>query len=280
MLSQAYVDLLTRGPFPNQIDPWAEDAHYFQQVHGNLLTVLAQHIKPRLNLLGYMVGREASLQVLERREPDIFVRRITHPPEVIPRWSYPLVAEEGLADPGEVLEAEIDMDALHIRHLDSGDLVTIIEVISPANKDKPELITDYRQRRERLVIEKQVQVVEIDLTRSVKRLVFDPLAKRYPYHVALHLVTEKPRLVGMHIGQPLATIAVPLRGEVLTTSLQTAWNESYQVADSASNILHDHGYAEAKIPFPSLLTDEQRIDALKAVNDWKAELHHLRQESA
>lgn len=253
MLPPAYVDHLARGPFPGQIDPWAEDAHYFHQLHGQLIGQLIQETEARLLALGYLVGREASLQILDQREP---------------------------AEPGEVMEAGIDLEALHIRHIESGHLVTIVEVISPANKEKANLITDYRQRREKLVSEKYVHVVELDFTRSVKRLIFDPVSGRYPYHAALHLVNANPRLVGMHIGQPLATIALPLRGEVLPVALQPLWTACYRSVHTAPNILQDHGYAPDRLPFPSLLTDAQRASALWAVAAWKTELERLRGKPA
>jgi hypothetical protein len=31
------IDLTKQGPFPNQIDPWSEAAHYFQSLHNEMI---------------------------------------------------------------------------------------------------------------------------------------------------------------------------------------------------------------------------------------------------
>jgi hypothetical protein len=74
--SKAYVQHLFAGPFPGQIDPWAEDAHYFQQIHAGMIDQLLQQVRTPLAEMGYRVGREASLQIADNREPDIFVHRM------------------------------------------------------------------------------------------------------------------------------------------------------------------------------------------------------------
>ncbi len=43
---------------------------------------------------------------------------------------------------------------------------------------------DYIERRNRLIYGKGVNVVELDLTRSIKRLTQDILAETYAYHIA------------------------------------------------------------------------------------------------
>jgi hypothetical protein len=43
-------------------------------------------------------------------------------------------------------------------------------------------------------------------------------------------------------------------------------------------MLDERHYLEDKIAFPSLLSDEQRRDALRAVEGWEAELTRLSRE--
>jgi hypothetical protein len=148
LFSNAYVQLLSKGAFSGQIDPWAEAPHYFQQIHAGMIGNIAAEIQTPLMKMGYYVGREASLQIAENREPDIFIQRAMNAPRTKPKWDYELAAAEVLADAGSPIESEITLDALHIYQQD-GTLVTVVEIISPGNEVSTEGIADYRQRRER-----------------------------------------------------------------------------------------------------------------------------------
>lgn len=237
----------------------------------------AAQATPTLLEMGYIIGREASLQIAEGREPDIFIQRAMNAQIPRVRWDYDLAASEALLEPGIVLEAEVEIDALHVRRHDSGELVTILEIISPSNKDRPELVTDYKRRRERLVVEQSVNVVEIDLTLSVKRLVNAPA---HAYHIAIYLPDENPRLIRMDYGMPLKSFALPLRGEIFPLKLQSAYDHAYRQFTIAAQIYQRNDYVEAKLPFHSLLTDLQREQALESVRHWQEHLAQLRTESS
>jgi hypothetical protein len=226
--SDAYVECLSRGPFPGRIDPWAQVGHHFQQIHSGLIDNLISQMNPQLLQMGYVIAREASLQIAEGREPDIFVQRAMDAAKPAVRWNYELAATEVLADPGVVVEDEFDLHALHIKDFDSGRLVTIVEIISPNNKTKPQGIADYRARRERLLLEHAVNVVEIDPTRSVKHLFNNKIANEYAYHVVVYLPDESPYFIGIDLGEPLKRLALPLRGEVIPVELQRAYDYGYQ----------------------------------------------------
>jgi uncharacterized protein DUF4058 len=278
--SDAYVKHATMGPFPGQVDPWAEVGRYFHQIHGLMIDNLITQLHPQLVKMGYLIGKEASLQIAEGREPDIFVQRTMNAPVPATRWDYGLAASEILADAGEVLEGDVDIEAIHVKEHENGRLVTIVEIISPNNKTKPEVIADYRARRERLVLEHSVNVVEIDLTRSIKRLVNDSLTGSYAYQAAIYLPGESPRLIGNNYGQSLKRIALPLRAEVVPIELQTAYDYAYQLVTIAAQIDRDNRYREDDLPFPSLLTDAQKQQALQAVAKWRETLNHLKSEQA
>jgi Protein of unknown function (DUF4058) len=246
-LSQAYIQHLQTGPFPDRIDPWSEDDHYFQQIHGSMIDNLIDQIRPQILPLGYRIAKEASLQIAEGRE---------------------------LSDPGVVIEAEIDLQAIHIKQVESGKLVTVVEVISPGNKTKSALAQDYRMRRERLVLDLGVNVVEIDLTRSVKRLFNQPTS--FPYHVIIFLPGESPRHIEMPLDKALSRIALPLHGTATAIELQQAYTEAYQDIVIAQQLDDDGFYTADHLPFPSLLTDAQQSEALAKVSQWQAALKRLR----
>lgn len=273
-ISQAYIKLKKQGPFPNQVDPWAEDAHYFQQLHNDMIGHFARQLEPLLDPLGYEIGREASLQIAEGREPDLYIQRsmgmgIATP---TPSLKYSLAATEIEAEPGVRLDHEVNLNALHIQA--SGNLITVIELISPGNKIKAEAIADYRARRERL-IERGVNVVEIDTTRSVKRLIYDPIAGEYPYHATVFIPGDSPYFIGIEYGQPLKRIAIPLRVETVPIELHDAYTDAYRLYSLASQMLEAGHYVEDHLPFPTLMSDKRRREALEAVEKWKVELARL-----
>lgn len=274
--SSQYVEHIKRGPFPGRVDPWAEAGHYFQQIHSGLIDALITQLDPQLVEMGYIVGKEASLQIAEGREPDIYVQRAMDAPALDIRWDYELAASEVLAEPGVVAEADIDLQAIQIKESESGRLVTVVEIISPSNKTKPEVIGDYRARRERLVLEHKVNVMEIDLTRSVKRLVNHTEATSRAYHIAIHLAGLSFRVIGIDFGKSLPRVALPLRGEVVPLELQSAYTFAYQLVTIAAHIQDDRLYAEDYVPFPSLLTEAQRHEIVQQIREWQKMLTLLK----
>jgi len=243
MISEEYTKCLRTGPFPARVDPWAEVANYFQQIHPGLIGALLGQIQPTLLRMGYIVSLQESAQI---------------------------------DDLGEANIDDVDLHAIYIRQMGTGRLVTIVEIISPETKTKPNAIADYRSRRERLLFEHRVNIVEIDLTRSVKRLLTDSLTASVSYHYAIYLPHDSPRVIGIDYGESLKRMALPLRGEVIPIELQPAYDEPYQTTSIAAQILHNDHYREDLLPFPTLLNDQQRHEAWERVTIWKQELERLR----
>lgn len=264
--SPAAIALFERGPFPGRIDPWAEDAHFFQPLHNELIGALMGLLRKPLLERGYVAGRETSLQIAEGREPDVFVHQ--NRPDVPGRWNYALAAEEVLAVPGVAVAGEADLEALHIHDARSGDLVTVVEIISPGNKTRPTDILAYQERRMRLYVERGVNVVELDFTRSVKRLTYNSESTAYPYHVALLMPGLGVRVIGILWGAALPRVALPLRAEVQAVELQEAYATAYRQTNLAWHIRHERRYTEDDLPFPTLLSGDERDAALAAVTQW------------
>jgi hypothetical protein len=280
MLSEAYLEYRNQGPFPMTIDPWAETGRYFKQIHINFLTSLVDQMQPELERRGYIIARETSLQIAAGREPDLAIQRAMTGYPLQLKTDYQLIADELLVEAGVQLDVEIELQALQITHLASSELVTVIELVSPSNKDVPTDIDHYRDRREKLILEQGVQVVEFDFTRSIKRLVKHRYALSYAYHIAVFVPGSNPFLIGIPYASRLPSMALPLRAEGIRLDLHNAYRDAYNRGGIAAQMLFEGQYTEDKLPFPSLLTEEQRTAALIAVADWKAELERLQQESS
>lgn len=265
-----------QGPFPGQVDPWAEATRYFQSIHSSMIEHIIGQIRDPLLAMGYVVGKETSSQITAGREPDIFVQQANKDLSRLPEWDYALAAAEVLAEPGILVQDESELESIRISDLETGQLVTVVEIISPGNKTRDTEIINYQARRTRLVREKGVHVVEIDLTRSVKRLLMNSLTQSYAYHVAIFIVGEQARVVGMGVLSPLVRIALPLRGEVAPIALQMAYDHAYRLVNVAWHIEHETRYSETNLPFASRLTDVQRQHVLQTVNQWQKRVAQLK----
>lgn len=276
--SKEYVRLLETGPFPGRMDPFAEQPRYFQQLHAGMIGVLLGEIRRPLLEMGYIVGREASLQIAEKREPDVYVsQQAGQAKPAGTTWDYDRAAEAVQAEPGVVLTMEPpEVEAVQVRSRDTGQLVTVLEFISPRNKQGHDEMRDYRRRRDRLLA-KNINLVEIDLTRSIKRLVDDRLVEQYAYHMAVFLPGRSPRFIGMEFEEPFKRLALPLREEVLPVDLQQVYEAAYREGGIPGLIWNENRYRPEDLPFPSLLSNEQRRATLEAVQNWLADLQRLSQ---
>ena len=165
------------------------------------------------------------------------------------------------------------LDALHIKQ--NGELVTVIELISPDTKSDSLVMSDYLMHRDHTYINRGVNVVEIDLTRSENRLLQHPLISSFPYHIAVYLPGDAPRFIGIELTESPTRFALPLRNEVIGLELQQAYTHGYELYTIAAQIRHEKHYTGDCLPFPSLMTESQRREALEAVQRWQDELQRL-----
>ena len=274
--SPEYIQFRQQGAFAGKIDPWAEAGRYFQQIHSGMIHQLQDQLQDQLNALDYQAGKEASLQIFANRQPDIYVQDNQQPVRETQDWDYVAVADELQVEAGvSIIDETPDLEALHITDLNTGDLVTVIEIISPRNKTHPPEIVLYKEQRARVFLSQGVNVVEIDATRSNIRLLNNPLVQSHPYHIAIYLPEELPRVLVSQLDEALKPFALPLRGEAIRTDPQSAYDIAYQRGAIAGLIQHEVGYALSALPFPTLLTDEQQQMCLSSVQAWQAQLKAL-----
>jgi len=267
MRSEQEIQLLERGPFLGRMDFWAEHEHFFHGLHEQFIGVLLAALRKPLLERGYVIGRETSLQIAEGRIPDLFIQRRS-PTFTSQQTSYDLAAVEFLAEPGILVSDLPVMTAVVIRESQTHQLITVIEMISPSNKANDRYITSYIERRDELLIKQGVNVIEIDLTRSHKRLIDHPITATSPYHVAIFIPGHGLRIVPMALNARFKRIAIPLRDDILPLDLHALYEHTYQEMALAALINEENRYMSTSLPFPTLLTDQQRDEALEAVRAW------------
>jgi hypothetical protein len=274
-IAQAYLKLLETGPFPDRIDPWSEIGHYFHQLHASMIGVMIERLRLPLLERGYVASREASLQIADQGEPDVAVYE-HEPVPAPPYFDYGAVATALQVNPGVAVNWNMpDIDAMFVHALDGG-LVTVVEIISPSNKADRSRQAIYKQRRLALLEDQGVNVVELDLTRSVTHLFITPLADAHPYHIAIYLPHAPAWLIGMVLDQPLARFALPLKRDGLVVETHDIYREAYRQVSIAVQLRKDQRYTAAALPFPSLLTDAERQVCVDAVATWERELARVK----
>jgi hypothetical protein len=275
-MSEVRFQLETEGPFPRRIDPFAEAARYFQQIHSGMIYELQQQLRRPLYDRGYQIGKEASLQVVARREPDLFVREQQPGREPADAVDYPTMAQQLDLSPGTYLfDDEVEEDALVIKRADTGEIVTVVEVVSPRNKTHPQQVLAYQDQRLRLFLAQHINVVEIDPTRSTRRLVDSRTLDAFPYHIAIHIPGDPPRALTSHFEEPLKPLALPLRGEAVPVDAHAAYTRAYQTGGIAGQLHTDEVYQRGTLPNPETLTAMQQEAAIIAAKAWITRLGTL-----
>jgi hypothetical protein len=199
------------SPFPG-MNPYLEQEGLWQDFHTKFLVGVSERLVPQVGP-GYFVLLEHHIFVHE--PPDELPRRVRAdllvsraPAEA------PALAGAAVLEPPALVEhpaQEIErVPFLEVRHAARGDLVTVLELLSPANK-QGEYRQQYLARRDQL-LNSETHFVEIDLLRGGQPM---PDAGRpgCTYSVLVSRVEGRPRAGFWPIGlrEPLPEIPVPLR---------------------------------------------------------------------
>lgn len=213
------------SPFPG-MDPYLEGA-LWPDVHQQLAAEIRRRLTPRLR--PRYVARLA-VTIYEDRESGSELGIMYPDVEVLKTSGAWMLREQSteLADWPAVAEVEqppftppplvlpfygsfqLRLVAVEVRDAAHNDLVTAIEIISPANKREPGL-SDYRRKRARLH-EAGVHLLEIDLIRRYTRTLEHPGMPDAPYVITLtRAQTGKVEVWPVRLQDRLPTVPVPLR---------------------------------------------------------------------
>jgi len=206
------------SPFPG-MDPYLEQ--YWREVHHRLTTYACDTLQPSLpeQLRARVEERvfvESEAPEYRSFYPDVHVVERGRPQQ-------PAVAVESDVAVAEPLLIRIDDEPLsqgYIEIIDAGSgnrVVTVIEFLNPSNK-VPGEGQDLYLRKQREVMGAGVSLVEIDLTRTGRRVTVLPPERIPPSHRTTYQICVwrgwKPNLVEVYrspLTQRLPVIPVPLR---------------------------------------------------------------------
>jgi hypothetical protein len=200
------------SPFPG-MDPYLEDPWFWPDFHLTFVVGLRAELNRHLPE-GYVALADRYVWV---QEPDTEERKLLGKPDVFltgetePKGTAPAA----IAAPMEiVLPSLTEKGSPYLKIIDRGNhrLVTVIELLSPANKAPGKDREAYLLKRSEYLAT-DVNLVEMDLLRKGARLPWGvPSVSGTAYYVMVSRATDRPRaqVWPFSVRDPLPTIPVPL----------------------------------------------------------------------
>ena len=249
------------SPFPG-MDPYLEDPGLWPDVHSRLINVssemLLAQLRPR-----YFVQIEERVYLADETDegrdvivPDIRIRQL-------PSGSSP----QPIARGGVAVAAGIEIDApwtlevhesrLAILDRDQQKVVTVVEILSPANKVKGSAGKRSYDEKKREILSSQTSLVEIDLLREGAPLYAGPEGRGADYLAQVGRWTRERRrrtLFPIKLSEPLPVIPIPVRegDQDAALDLQQGLNTIYDRAG------YDLRIDYTKEPTPTLKPEQAR----------------------
>lgn len=201
-------------PFPG-MDPYLEAPRLWPDVHNRLTFAICDQIQPHLSprytavITPYATSEEITITPARVLVPDVALVQHDRP---LPQHEPVVIAPATLM--GEVaLDEPAQYRRIEIRVVGEETLVTVIEILSPANK-RPGADADAYERKRRDLLRSAVHLLEVDLLRGGRRpSVTTPLPVA-PYFIFLSRAEQRPQIAiwPLALQQALPVVPVPLRG--------------------------------------------------------------------
>lgn len=201
------------SPFPG-MDPYLEAPHIWEDFHASLATEIRNQLAPRLRprYIAALVPRvtydEVVIEETRHAKPDVSVYRVSERParsEAVAIAPAPLVGRVALEEP-------IKLYTLEIRAVETGRLVTAIEILSPVNKRPGHKAFEKYRRKRRAFLDSDVHLLEIDLLRAGQRPPLVTPLPDAPYFVFLSRADRRPNVEiwPLRLQDPIPVLPVPL----------------------------------------------------------------------
>ena len=202
------------SPFPG-MDPYLEKASIWPDLHQRLITYTSEALQPQIRPKYIArIGERVQLAAAPQSYiPDVL---LVHPIREAPTRTYTTSVSADEPQKVAYLDEERHVPFVEIVYRESGEVVTIIEVLSPTNKvgDGRE---QYLQKQQDL-LNTQVNLVEIDLlgygkdtalARNV--VIIEPTNWRYVVNISRAERRRELELYAIPLQQRLPRCRIPLR---------------------------------------------------------------------
>lgn len=203
------------SPFPG-MDPYLEERSLWPDVHSSLISYIREAIQPQVRpKYVARIGERIEVASIDRGYiPDVMIVQPPREPATTIGQTGVLVADEPTTF--TFLEEERRVPYLEIVYRETGDVVTVIEVLSPANK-QGEGREHYLQKQADLLTTHS-NFVEIDLlgegratTLARTAVITDPPDWRYVVSISRASARRRIEVYAFGIKEPLPRCRIPLR---------------------------------------------------------------------
>jgi hypothetical protein len=263
---------MKRSPFPG-MDPFLEDPAEWSGVHADLITSIRTQLAAEV-IPNYRVKIEQRVYLVQPGEES--KRRAIVPDVYIverPTSEGAALSVAGGIAPATMIEPLFDLEIreryIEIRDNRNQEIVTIIELLSPANKSAVGPGYEAFRQKRKQVLASQTHWIEIDLLHAGERL--PAVAGESDYYALLKRVGEYRYAVWyFDLRDRMPTIAVPLRppDEDVALDLQAAFEDAYARGYYGESIDYD----PERVPLPRLRAADAawikaRIEAWKTTEE-------------
>jgi hypothetical protein len=236
------------SPFPG-MDPFIESQQW-SDFHATIVPLFREMIAPALGER-YVCTVEKYVYLLA--EDDSITRQVSPDVNVIEELqTFERSAPRSIGSQSvATLEPQVlklsappqtELKYLMIRDREGGEIITVIELLSPVNKSRGEGQQEYLRKRTEFV-RSPAHIVEIDLLRGGVRLPFDDPLPPADFLASVARSERRPDadVYSWQLRDPLPTIPIPLRADDgdVPLDLQAAFTRVYDAAQYFKLLKYD-----------------------------------------
>lgn len=202
------------NPFPG-IHPFLESQGFWPDFHATFLNYLREAVSDRLpEDYEARLDERVQLSSGEPGEPGRLIRpdlAITQQPGRRGAGSTTLLLEPESIETLIVDDERVPF--LKILHRPDRNLITVVELLSPANKEEPSR-RDYISRRN-AILQQPVHLVELDFLKAGQRLPMKRAPRAADFHavVGRHETRPDSLVYSWTVRDPLPSLPIPLKGD-------------------------------------------------------------------
>lgn len=251
------------------MDPYIETEELWPDFHQELATVMRTQLIPqirpkyRATVDTTIVYEEISRGKSYPMRPDVLLYRESQPASPQPAGAE--TVHRTITPAPVIQEVELMVEhrlrAINIYTTKQKQLVTSIEILSPANKvSRGPAYEQYIRKRNRLW-SSPVHIIEIDLLRAGHRIILGRNLTEAAYYATLSRSEKRPivEIWPMPLGQPLPNLPVPL----LAPDPDVVLDLNGAIATIYDHAGYDYGIDYHQPPPPPLSDEEQaRVTAI------------------
>ena len=197
-----------RSPFPG-MDPYLEHPALWPDVHNSLIIAIADALTPLVAKRYYPALGRRTYKL--RLDDTLFVGQ-TDLANILHRRPFaPSLADMSVLEVDVPLIDTVSENFLEVYEVTTGKLITIMELLSPANKLHDEGRRQYEQKRDD-VFRSWTNLVEVDLLRAGEPMPVVGKTVRSDYRMLVSRGSQRPhaQLYFFNLRQPIPTFPLPL----------------------------------------------------------------------